>query len=54
MALIIPALTANLEATEITKAIDPCTCAQLRQWREKKGRMPESNGKFIVCEPDND
>jgi hypothetical protein len=35
MALIIPALTANLEATEITKAIDSCTCAQLRQWREK-------------------
>jgi hypothetical protein len=35
MALIIPALTANLEAAEITKAIDSCTCAQLSQWRER-------------------
>jgi hypothetical protein len=40
MALIIPALTANLEATEITKAIDSCTCAQLRQWRKKTYANP--------------
>jgi hypothetical protein len=35
MALIIPALTSNLDEAGINKAIDSCTCAQLKQWREK-------------------
>jgi hypothetical protein len=35
MALIIPALTASLDEDEIKKAVDSCTCAKLRKWRDQ-------------------
>jgi hypothetical protein len=35
MALIIPALTANLDEKGIKNAIDSCTCAKLKQWRDE-------------------
>jgi hypothetical protein len=35
MSLIIPALTSNLDEVGIKEAIDSCTCAQLRKWREE-------------------
>jgi hypothetical protein len=35
MALIISALTANPDEKDIKNAIDSCTCANLKQWRDK-------------------
>jgi hypothetical protein len=35
MALIIPALTSNLDEEGIKKAIDSCTCMKLKKWREE-------------------
>jgi hypothetical protein len=35
MSLIIPALTSNLDEAGIKEAIDSCTCAQLKKWREQ-------------------